>query len=334
MTILVLDQRQVGSLLPMPECIDVVRHGMAELARGRAIQPLRSVMWLPERVGALGVMPAYLEVGKIVGIKVITVFPGNEGTELDSHQGFVALFEGERGRLLCLADATEITAVRTAAASGVASDVLARPDADVLAILGSGTQARSHLESMMAVRHISEVRVWSKTKAHAEDFVRRHAVSKDVTSVVAGTVEEAVKGAGIVCTTTSASSPILRGAWLTEGTHVNAVGASVPVSRELDAEAVARSRLFVDRRESTLAEAGDFLLAREEGAVTDDHIVAEVGEVVAGFHPGRGDPGEITVFKSTGLGIWDLAAVNYVYRKAVDSGAGVAIELGGERHAD
>ena len=328
---LLVDQETVVRLLPMDECIRVVAEAFESLGRGEAVQPLRSVMWLPDRSGALGMMPGYLGDPAVLGMKVIAVFPGNEGSELDSHQGMVVLFDPDDGQPLALIDATEITAVRTAAASGVATDVLARHDAARLALLGSGTQARAHLEAMTVVRDVAEVKIWSRTRRHAERFVDEHRHRIPARMEVSESPQEAVRDAEIVCTTTSAENPILEGAWLAAGCHVNAAGSSVPFARELDGEAVRRSRLFVDRRESTLAEAGDFLLAAEEGLVDPDHIVAEIGEVLAGIDPGRTTEDEITLFESTGLAVEDLAAARLVYDRAREEDAGSEVYLGGRR---
>lgn len=329
-----VDQEAVAELLPMRDCIEAVREALTALGRGEAVQPLRSVMWLPDHSGALGMMPGYLGDPKVLGMKVVSVFPGNEGTDLDSHQGMVVLFEPDTGRPAALVDATEITAVRTAAASGVATDALARADARSLALLGSGTQARTHLEAMAVVRNLEEVRVWSRTPGHAERFADAHRHRIDAHLQVSGSAEEAVRQADIVCTTTSAATPILEGAWLMAGCHVNAAGSSVPFTRELDGEAVRRGRLFVDRRESTLSEAGDFLLAAEDGVVDPGHIVAEIGEVLAGTHPGRTGDEEMTLFESTGLAVEDLAAARLVYVRALEAGVGLDVELGGRRRDD
>ncbi|NNF10570.1 MAG: ornithine cyclodeaminase family protein [Acidimicrobiia bacterium] len=314
----------------MDECIEAVRSALTELAGGEAIQPLRPVVWLPE--GALGMMPGYLPSIDTIGIKTITVFPGNAGTPYDSHQGTVMLFDGEFGRLTAVIDATEITAIRTAAASAVATDALARPDASVLAILGSGVQAGTHLDAMAAVRPVTEVRIWSRSPANAVRLAA--STARDGVEVRAvSTVAEAVGGADLVCTTTASHEPVLPGFLLEAGMHINAVGASIPTARELDGEALARSRLFVDRRESALNEAGDFLLARQEGHVSDADIVAEVGEVLTGSAPGRQTDEEITLFKSLGLAVEDIAAGDLVYRKALAANVGVSLELGGARHA-
>jgi alanine dehydrogenase len=320
MPLLFLDRADVESFLPMAECIEVVEDALRVLARGEAVQPLRSAIWMPDRHGLLGVMPGMLgRLGggdPIAGVKVITVMPGNHSHGEESHQGLVLLFEQERGRPLALLDATAVTAIRTAAASAVATRALAREDAGDLAVLGSGTQARSHLEAMGAVRRLHRVRVWSRNPESARRFAERESQGLGLTVETMPSAREAVEGADLICTVTAATEPVLQGDWIAPGAHVNAVGACTPRARELDGAAVARSRLFVDRRESALAEAGDFLLARSEGAVTDGHILGELGEVLEGKVPGRQFPEEITLFKSLGIAVEDLAAGRHIYRKA------------------
>ena len=332
MEVLVLNQREVFRLLPMEACMDTVSEALAALARGEALMPLRTLVWLPDRSGALVAMPSALPSERALGIKVITVFPGNLGTELDSHQGAVLLFEGEHGRLLAIMDATEITSIRTAAVSGLATRALARADAGDLAILGSGTQARTHLEAMVAVRPVHRVRVWSRTRERAQAFAERESARHGMAVELSETARDAVDGADLVCTATASGQPVLLGEWLAPGAHVNAIGAVGPANRELDTQAIARSRLYVDRRESALNEAGEFVQAKAEGAVGDDHIVGEIGEVIAGLAPGRSNDEEITVFRGVGLAIEDLATARLVYARAVDEGAGVRVELGGGRH--
>jgi len=334
MKVLVVNGSEVRTLLPMDECIDVMSDALAALARSEAMVPLRQIMWLPEKVGALGMMPGYISGIDAVGLKVITVFPGNHGTRYDSHQGAVLLFEATHGQLLAIMDATTITAIRTAAVSGVATRLLAREDAESLAILGSGVQAGTHLAAMLHSRPIQKVRVWSRDAAHAQRFAERESKRHGIAINVMTSVQDAVKECDIICTTTSAREPILRGEWITPGTHINAVGSSVPFTRELDSTAVKIARLFVDRRESALNEAGDFLLARKEGIIEDTHIVGEIGEIMIGEIDGRRTSDEITLFKSLGLGIEDLAAANHIYRKAIQSNDGTAVELGGERDED
>jgi ornithine cyclodeaminase len=329
--ILVIGQREVPALLPMSECIDVMSRALSGLARGEALMPLRSIMWLPARVGALGMMPAYVADLAVFGLKVVSVFPGNHGTDFDSHQGAVMLFDAAQGRPLALVDASSITAIRTAAVSAVATKALARTDAGDLAILGSGTQASAHLDAMRHARPLRRVRVWSRSAERARRFADRESARWGIPVETSATARDAVAGADLICTTTAATQPVLLGDWLAPGAHINAVGSSVAFARELDATAVARSRLFVDRRESTLSEAGDFLFAKKEGAVGDDHIRGELGEVLIGGAIGRSAPDEITLFKSLGLAVEDVASAHHVYTKATRENRGAVVELGGAR---
>lgn len=331
--VLIVNQREVPRLLPMRECIDAMAAALAALARGEGTMPLRQIVWIPDRTGALGLMPSQLTSPAALGVKAVTFFPRNEGTELDSHQGAVLLFEAERGRLLAIIDATSVTAIRTAAVSAVATRRLARADATTLALVGSGVQARTHLEAMRLVRPLRSVRVASLTPERARAFARRESAAQGIPIAVCGSVEEAVAGADIVCTVTSSRLPVVRGAWLSPGAHVNAVGSSVASAREIDTDAVVRSRLFVDRRESAMAEAGDFLIPRDEGAVGNAHILGELGELETGAVPGRTAPDEITLFKSVGLAVEDLAAASLIYSRARGSGVGTYLEFGGGRDA-
>ena len=331
MQVLIVDQGQVRRLLPMGECIPLMAETLATLARGQALMPLRQVVALPDAVGALAAMPAHLSSPPALGIKVITVFPGNHGTEYDSHQGAVLLFETGHGRLLAVMDASSITAIRTAAVSAVATQALARPDAARLALLGAGVQAASHLEAIALVRPLRQVRVWSRNPEHVQAFVARARSRGGIEVEAAASARAAVEGADIVCTVTSSREPVLRGEWLRPGAHVNAVGASVRTARELDSAAVARSRVFVDRRESAQHESGDLLLARAEGAIGDEHLQGELGDVLIGRVPGRRSAEEVTLFKSLGLAVEDVAAAHHIHTRAVASRIGTWVEFGGER---
>lgn len=323
-------QDQVPALLPMAECAEAVAASLRARADGDALLPVRQLMPLPDGSGLLGMMPAFLAPQGIFGIKVLSVMPGNHGTELDSHQGAVLLFEAERGRLLAIVDASAVTAIRTAAASIVATRALAKENAGDLAILGTGTQAASHIEAMAIARPLRRVRVWGHDPDSASAFARREATRCDVAIEPVVTAREAVEGADLICTVTSSPTPILEGAWLAPGAHVNAVGACFPTTRELDTDAVRRARFYVDTREGALREAGDFLIPRAEGAIGDDHIVGELGEVLTGRAPGRASPDEITVFESLGVGIYDVAAAHVVWKNARKKGD-MEIEMGG-RH--
>src|SRR5438477_2860354 len=227
MQVLVVDQATVRRLLPMEECVPVMAEALSALARGQALLPLRQVLMLPGGQGAFAAMPAHLASPPALGIKVITVFPGNHGTDLDSHQGAVLLFETERGRLLAIMDASSITAIRTAAVSGVATRALARADAATLGLLGTGVQALTHLEAMALVRPLRRVRVWSRDAAHVARFVERARARHPFAVEPAASAREAVEDADVVCTVTSSREPVVEGPWLRAGTHVNAVGASL-----------------------------------------------------------------------------------------------------------
>jgi len=330
---LIVPQSLVPELLPMAECIDVMAEALAALAAGDAVLPLRSMVWMPDRSGLLGLMPAYLGAPRSLGLKVITYLPGNHGSDRDSHQGAVLLFDTKEGQLLAVIDASSITAIRTAAVSGLATRLLARDDAGDLAILGSGVQASTHLEAMRAVRTLRRVRVCSASIERARAFARHHERGLDVGIEAVATPREAVRGADLVCTTTSAKTPILEGAWIAAGAHVNAVGACFAGTRELATDAVVRSRLYVDRRESALAEAGDFLIPKAEGAIGDDHLIGEIGDILTGLLAGRRNADEVTLFKSLGIAIEDLAAAHHIHAKARRSGKAIAVDFGGRRVA-
>ncbi len=327
----------------MRECIEVAAAALQALSRGEVVQPVRSVLRLPDGSGLLGVMPAILGADSgvtaggarrssaLLGLKAITVMPGNHGTPYDSHQGAVLVFEADHGRLLAIVDASAVTRIRTAAVSAAATRALANPDAGDLAILGSGVQAAAHLDAMCAVRPITRVRVWSRNAESARRFAAEAAAKQSIPVEAASDARDAVRGASIICTTTAASEPVLHGAWIASGAHVNAVGACAPAARELDTEAVRRGTLFVDQRAAALAEAGDLLIPIRDGALTPAHIAAEIGDVLAGTHPGRRASDEITLFKSLGLAVEDLAAAARLYANALAAGAGTTIRLGGLR---
>lgn len=331
MEVLVLNAEDVTRLLPMPECIRVMRDALAALARGEALVPLRTVMRVPGVGGYLGLMPGYIaprDGGEgALGMKAVSVFPGNAQRGIDTHQGGVLLFEADTGRLSALMDGAAITAIRTAAVSGVATEVLARPDASELAILGAGVQARTHIEAIATVRPLRRVRIWSRNAEHAlalaSELRRRFAFPIEAVP----SAEAAVREADIVATVTASPEPILQRGWLKAGVHINAVGSSIPSSREIDTATMAAARLFVDRRESALAEAGDLLMPIKEGAVTGDHIQAELGEVIIGKDTGRRSPSELTLFKSLGIAVEDVASAAYIVRRARETGTGQTVQM-------
>ncbi len=328
MSTLVVSQSEVRRLLPMGRCIELMAEALEALGRGEADNPLRWPMVLPEGRGVLGLMPGSMATPASLGLKIVSIFPANHGTAYDSHQGVVILFDPDHGFPTAILDASEITAIRTAAVSGLATRLLARDDAADLAILGSGVQARSHLEAMLEVRDVRRARVWSPTPENRQRFAEAASRRHELPVEAVDSAREAIAGADLVCTVSAAREPILDGAWLAPGAHLNAVGSSTPSARELDTAAVAASSLFVDRRESTLAEAGDFLIPKQEGAIGDDHIRGEIGEVLLGRIDGRTSPGEITLFKSLGLAVEDLQAAHFIVERARAAGMGAEIEIG------
>ena len=350
--VLFLNREAVEAHLSPTLCLEAVEGAFRSLVQGQALQPLRTLMTLPGGRDHFLVMPAHVAEPAALGAKLLTLFPGNHDRGLPSHQGVILLFDVETGELRAVVDAESVTSLRTAAASALATRLLARKEASDLAILGAGVQARSHLEALIAVRPIRRIRVWSRTADHARAFVAeaqarlearaqlarlegplrgsiptgqvapggRLPLVREIEIVVAPDPESAVQDADVICTVTASPTPILKGEWIAPGTHVNAVGAYTPDTRELDTLAIQQARFYVDRRESAMAEAGDFLIPREEGAVDDAHILGELGELlegaaVQGRVQGRTSPGDRTVFKSLGLAVQDLAAVAALVRE-------------------
>ncbi len=290
-----IDEDAVRRLLQMKELIPAMAVALSDLSSKKAVQPVRMVLPVAEHKGFLGVMPAYNDA---LGAKIVTFYPHNKN--MHTHHGVIMLFEPETGKPIAVIDGRLITEMRTAAASAMATDLLARRDASVMAIIGSGVQAHSHLEAISLVREIAEVRVWSPRNAQA--FADTHDGVK-----VAKSPDAAVAGADIVVVATSSETPVLSGSWLSPGTHINAVGANRPTWRELDDGALAASKIFVDSREAAVVESGDIIAA--------GHIFAEIGEVVAGVRRGRESETEITLFKSLGAAVEDIAAADLVYQK-------------------
>jgi len=321
MKILILDSEQIRELLPMAECIELMADALASLARREVFQPLRMITRPPEARGLLGLMPAYRsgEHGAF-GLKAICVFPENPTQGKDAHQGAVMLFSTETGELLALMNASEITAIRTAAVSAVATRLLAREGAERLAIIGAGVQARTHLAALACVRTIKHARVACRNIEHARQLAREIQVAFPIEAVQ--TNEEAVRDADVIVTATSSLEPVIDKEWISPGAHVNAIGTHSPSSREVDSATMRVARIFVDRRESALNEAGDYLLAAKEGVVTPENIVAEIGELLTGAKPGRTSESEITLFKSLGLAIEDVSCADYLFKKATTNNTG------------
>jgi ornithine cyclodeaminase len=328
MKIVVLSHQEVVELLPMADCIAVMAEALAALATGQVHQPLRTVVRPPDATGLMALMPAYMSGERAAyGLKAVCVFPHNVTIGKDAHQGAVTLFSAQTGELMAVMDASAITAIRTAAVSGVATQLLAREEAGDLAMIGSGVQARSHLAAMAEVRPIRRVRVASRTLKNAQKFAADMSAHYPFPIQAVESVESAVQDADLIVTATTAAQPILQRDWISLGAHLNAVGSSIPTTREIDTATMAASSLFVDRRESTLNEAGDYLFAAREGAIGPDHIKAEIGELLIGQAQGRSSADEITLFKSLGLAVEDLASAEYVYRQAKERQVGTWVEF-------
>lgn len=325
--ILVIGGADVRRAISMKECIEIIGRTMRSVSENRALLPLRTVVLLPEAGNAFGCMPGYLDEPRVLGAKLVAVYPANSQRGLPSHAGVVTVFDVETGRLAAIIDATEVTAIRTAAASAVATAALARKDATDLAILGTGKQAREHLQAMAEVRPLRRIRVWGRSPANVKRFVAEGERLQDIRIDVAHTVREAVQGAEIVCTTTSSDEPVLRGEWLAAGVHVNLVGASVATAREADDEVVRRARFFVDFRASALAQAGELRHAMEVGLVDEGHILGEIGQVLNGTVPGRTAADQITVYKSLGIAAQDLATAHAICARATQESLGSRVSF-------
>jgi ornithine cyclodeaminase/alanine dehydrogenase-like protein (mu-crystallin family) len=321
--ILILDSSQIRELLPMADCIELMADALAALARDEVYQPLRTIIRPTNARGLLGLMPAYRQGEQgAFGLKAICVFPENPAIGKDAHQGAVTLFSRETGELQALMNASEITAIRTAAVTAVATRLLAREDAGELAIIGAGVQARTHLVGLSCVRRIRRARVAARNPEHSQQLAREMRPRFSFPIEAVQTNEEAVRGADLVVTATSSLEPVINKDWIAQGAHINAIGTHSPNSREIDSATMAVARIFVDRRESALNESGDYLLAAKEGVLTPESIVGEIGELLLGVKTGRTSPSEITLFKSLGLAIEDVACADYLYRKALAQNAG------------
>lgn len=307
-----IDRDEVRERLTYEVCIPLVRQAMIAFSKGETRQHLRSILPLSE--GRLfGIMPGALGTHAYFGAKLISVFHGNFAKGIQSHQGVVVLFDGESGAPVCVAHAGEITAIRTAAASAVATDALARPDAARMAILGYGEQAATHARAISRVRKLEAITVWGRDAERAKAFATAVEAELRLPVVVASGVRQAVAGADIVTTVTNAREPILEGAWLAPGTHVNLVGSSGAGPVEVDNDLVVRSRFIADSREGVLAQGAEFLCAKAAGLIDDSHVVGEIGQVLAGDLEGRQSPDQITAYKSLGHVVQDLAAAKALY---------------------
>ena len=322
---LLLSETDVRHLLSMDDLIQAMEVALAEFSSGHTQQPLRTVLEVGPGHAFFGVMPAFMPATGALGTKLVTVFGSNAALGLPSHLATILLMDSTTGELLSVMDGRYITEARTAAVSAVSARLLAREDAGVMAILGSGVQARSHLRAFSHVRALRDVRVWSPSEIHRREFADQMHREIAVPISPVATVKDAVDGADLVVLATATREPILRSEWIADGTHIAAVGACRPDQREIETGLMKRARVFVDSRTGALAEAGDLVLPIREGAFDASHIAGELGELAAGTVAGRRSPGEVTLFKSLGMAVEDVAAAHLAYQRATERGLGRGI---------
>lgn len=323
----IIARSDVERLLPVSACIAVMRQAMVATSKRDVTLPIRQFMPMPGSTGKLAIMPGTLGEPACFGIKLVCKYDRPHDDPLGTHVGMVLLFDSAKGIPLAMIEGSSLTAIRTSAASALATDLLARPDAMRLAILGNGEQARRHIVAMRAVRDITSVTVWGRDFERTQLFAEEMAGAHQIGVSVCATAAQAVASADIICTTTSAKSPILTGAEIPGGSHFNLVGSAIPTTAEVDDEAVRVSRFFVDYRDAALAAAGELLHAIKAGVVTADHIAGEIGQVADGLVQGRRTDTDITIYKSLGVASQDLAAAHAVWRMAAAEGTGTKIDL-------
>lgn len=315
MTISFFDAAQVEALLDYPGCIDAMREAMTALSSGERPQPLRQIFTVGDNQ-SFGTMPGELDALSTFGAKLVSVFrePGNAGRS--RHRGVVVAYDGHSGEVTCIADAEPITQIRTGCASAVATDALARADAHVLAVFGTGIQAEAHLRALPLVRPFHEILLWGRSPERARQFAERMSAEVGVPVTAVAEAEEAASRADVICTVTSSMTPVLLNDWVKDGTHINLVGSSYLGPVEVDSELVARARYFADYRPGVLAQASELAVARDSGLVDDSHVMGEIGEVLGGRIAGREDDAQVTIYKSLGHVVQDLASAAYLQRKA------------------
>lgn len=322
-----LTEAQVTSLLPPADLIAAMEMALARFSAREVLQPVRTVLSVGPQKAYFGLMPAYVAEPPQLGAKLVTVFGDNHARGLPSHLATILLLDPETGSLVALMDGRYITEARTAAVSAVSARYLARTDAATLAILGTGVQARSHLEALAAVRPLRAVRVWSPSAASRERFVSEMSGRVPAALTASASAEAAVRGADLVVLVTSSPTPVVDDAWVAPGAHVISVGACRPDQREMDPALVARGRLIVDSRAAALVESGDVVLGLGEGRFDASHVGGELGDIVRGALAGRRSMDEVTIFKSLGMAVEDVVAADLVYRRALETGTGTELSL-------
>lgn len=327
MKVKIISRQLVEQLLPMDKCIDLMEQAFKELGNGEAVQPLRHALWMPDKAGLLGMMPALNAHKKEMGIKVVSVFPDNHTRGLPSHIGVTLLFDGKDGQLLSIQDAESSTAIRTAAASAVATKYLAREDASRMTIMGAGVQGEKHIEAISRVRELDEVVVWSRTADNASRLAETASSQYSFAVRFDASAERAVEGADIICTTSSAREPVLESDWVRAGVHINAVGSCTPHAREIDGELMARVKLYTDSKDSLYNESGDYLLALNEGLITDSQLKGVMSDLLLDNVTGRETDEEITLFESLGIGVEDLTVASYLLDIGTSQNVGVDTDI-------
>ena len=322
-----LTEQHVHALLPMGDLIAAMESALAKFSNREVLQPVRTVLTVGPTKAYFGVMPAYVPSPASLGAKLVTVFGENHKKNLPSHLATILLLDPDTGSLLAIMDGRYITEARTAAVSAVSTRFLARADASTLAIIGSGVQARSHLEAYQHVRQLKQVRIWSPTQRSREQFVDDMSGKVPAPIVAADSAEAAVRGADLIVLVTSSKTPVIEDAWVADGAHVVCVGACRPDQQEMPPALVARGRLYVDSKAAAVVESGDVVMNVKSGLFDESHIRGEIGELVLGRVDGRKTAGEITIFKSLGMAVEDVVAADLVFRRAAESGAGTELTL-------
>jgi alanine dehydrogenase len=324
---LILSESQVQGLIDIAELIRVLERAHIQYSTGTAVMPVRLVVPLPQIDGRITTMPGFLNEDKALGMKVVTYFQNNPKQNLPSILATIMLFSSETGKMIAVMDGGYITAIRTACASAMASKVLSNPTASVLGVLGAGVQARAHIRALCRVRKLHRIKIYSPSGTSAISLKQELQSEIGAVIEVAKSAEETVRGSDLIVTATTAKEPIVTAKWLQPGAHINAVGSHRPDSRELDATTLARSNVFVDSRDAIMAECGDVLLALEEKSITPGHVQTEIGEVLADTKPGRTKTDEVTLYKSVGIAIQDVATADLVYHKALEKTLGTNVIL-------
>lgn len=322
----ILNEAEVRELLPIPDLIEVMERALAAFSAGQVDQPVRTVVEVGANRNFFGIMPCSIHAPAAVGAKLVTVFPRNESKGLPTHFAVIVLLDPETGATAAVMDGRYITAARTAAVSAVAVKHIANR-AEVLAIMGSGVQARSHLEALCQVRPIREVRAWSPTPKHLARFVDDAVSITNVRTHTAGSAEAAVRGADVVLLATASPAPVIQNDWVDPGTLVISIGAYRPEMREMDPELITRARVIVDSRAAALVEAGDIVQGIREGRFTQAHVMAELGDVVLGRIAGRQRAEDVVIFKSLGMAAEDIAAAQLAFTRAREQGKGREVRL-------